>query len=70
MSNLKDKLTNWCAYALVVIGALQATKTQGVVLPHWVDTTCIILASLCVATVAFLTGKNPDASTKVNPPIQ
>jgi hypothetical protein len=66
MVNIKDKITNWCAYATVAIGALQATKTQGVVFPHWVDTISIIIVALCIATVGFMTGKTPDGSVKTD----
>jgi hypothetical protein len=64
MKNLKDNLTNICAIIIVIIAALQLSKSQGVIFPHWVDNTCIVLGALCLGIGSYLQGKNPDGSTK------
>jgi hypothetical protein len=65
MKNLKDTLSTICAALLVLSGVVVSLPAQGVVLPPIVSTIAIVVGALAGAITAFLTGKNPNGTTKV-----
>ncbi len=54
---MKNKVTNICGLVLVITGAIVTAEKQGVVMPTWVDSTCIVLAAMAVGLIAWYTGK-------------
>ena len=66
--NIKDTLTTICGWVIGTSVAVAGLTTQGVVLPPIVLT--IVAGAAAIATVVWgtLTGKNPNASTKVIDP--
>jgi hypothetical protein len=55
---LKDTISNWCAFVLVIAGALITLDQSGTVnFPSWVDNIMTVLATISGAIVAYLTGK-------------
>lgn len=57
---MKDKITNICGIVIVITGAIATAEKSGVVMPSWVDSTCIVLAALSLGLIGFYTGK-PNA---------
>jgi predicted membrane channel-forming protein YqfA (hemolysin III family) len=57
MTNLKDKVSNYCAILLAISGAILALTTQGVVLPSWLLTGATVVATVSTAIIGILTGK-------------
>lgn len=65
MSNIKDLLTTICGWVTVIGGAVLAGVASGqIILPATVTTIIGSLVGIAVAVTQFLTGKNPDGSTK------
>lgn len=61
MNNLKDKITTWLAYVLVVVGAvntfLQANAGKPI---DWGQLILFVVAAIS----SYLIGKAPDGTTK------
>ena len=62
--NVKDKLTNICGIVLLVCGSVLATATAGVALPVAVVTYATVGATVSGSIIAYLTGKNPNGTSK------
>ncbi len=64
MKNLKDKISTVCGIVLLISGCILSVTTAGVALPVVVVTSATLGASISGGLLAYLTGKNPDGSTK------
>lgn len=65
MSNLKDTLTTVCGWVTVVGGAVLGAVAAGqITLPASVTGILGGVVAIALAVTQFLTGKNPDGSTK------
>lgn len=64
MKNLKDTLTTIAGVMIAIAGVILALSTNGIILPTWVTTGGVVLATVGAAIIAYLGGKNPDGSTK------
>lgn len=60
-SNLKDKLTTYLAFAIIIAQAIDTYLTGHAGQPiNWTQ----MVIAVCLATVSYITGKNPDGSKK------
>lgn len=66
MENLKDKITNIAGVLIAIGGVIVILEQSGVILPQWIITTGIVLASLGGAIVSYFTGKNPNGTVKAD----
>lgn len=66
MKNLKDKATTVCGILALLCGGVITAQHAGVPIPPIVSAVAISVASVCGGVIAFLTGKNPDGSTKTS----
>jgi hypothetical protein len=64
MENLKDRISTICGIILLISGCILTVSTAGVALPVVVTTYATLGASISGGVLAYLTGKNPDGSTK------
>jgi hypothetical protein len=65
MENLKDKITTISGLLFVICGAVLGVQTQ-YPLPKCVVTIAAVLASVCAAVTMYMTGKNPNGTTKTS----
>lgn len=63
-SNLKDRLTTIAGLILALSGTELLIEQNGIVVPSSISITCKALGIISGSVIAFLTGKNPDGSTK------
>lgn len=63
-SNIKDTLTTIAGICTAVSGGIFLAQSQGLVLPSWVTSAAIALATVAAVCTMILTGKAPDGSTK------
>lgn len=63
-SNIKDTVTTICGILFVIGGAIASVATAGIALPAWLVSGSIVVATVSASIVAFLTGKNPNGTTK------
>lgn len=61
--NWKDTLSSICGL-IILISATMATISTQVVLPSWVLTASIIAGAMATTLVSWLTGKNPNLTSK------
>ena len=54
---MKNKVTNYCGLAIAICGAVKIAETQGVVLPHVVDSALILIGAISLGLIGFYTGK-------------
>lgn len=66
MNNLKDNLTTICGIIAAICSVLITTHIGGLNLPTWLITTCSVLSAISLAIIGFLTGKNPNGTTKTS----
>jgi hypothetical protein len=65
MKNLKDNLSTICGILFLIGGAIVSVgATGGIAEPTWLVSGAGILTAVSGAIVGFLTGKNPNGSTK------
>ena len=64
--NLKDTISTICGIILAICTALITAIASGLVLPTWVTTACGILAAIAGAILGWITGKNPNLTTKTS----
>ena len=62
-SNIKDKLTTIVGIVFAIAGSIAAAATQ-VSLPSWLTAAAGTALAISGGVMAFLTGKNPDGTTK------
>ena len=70
MKNLKDTLTSIAGTVGFVGGLILSIAAAGVVLPAIVVTSAGVAVTASVAVIGYLTGKNPDGTTKTANQIQ
>lgn len=70
MNNLKDKLSSIATILASVAGVIIAIQTQGIVLPTWLNTVAAVFGATSLGITSFLTGKNPDGSTKTSEQVE
>jgi len=63
-SNIKDTLTSIAGACLLLSGAVLGASQYGIVLPSVVLGIAGSVATISGGVIAYLTGKNPDGSTK------
>jgi len=65
MNNLKDKLSNICAWITGIGGVILGAQIAGqITLPTWLTSILGTLVGIAVISTQILTGKNPDGTTK------
>ncbi len=64
MKNLKDTLTTVAGILIALAGTVLTCTKLGVVVPEWLITDSTVAGVIGASIVAYLTGKNPDGSTK------
>jgi amino acid transporter len=65
MENIKDTLTTVCAWVTVIGGAVLGAQIAGQIsLPVSILGTLGTLVAIAAGVTQFLTGKNPNGSTK------
>jgi hypothetical protein len=65
MKNLKDKVTNICAWITGVGGVIIGAHLSGqIMLPTWAVSILGTLIGIAVVATQILTGKAPDGTTK------
>lgn len=57
---MKDKVTNYCGLAIAICGAVKIAETQGVELPHIVDSALILISAISLGLIGFYTGKKSE----------
>lgn len=62
--NVKDLISTICGVLIAILGAIVTAGQSGLVLPAWVTPVCIAGSTVCAAIVMYLTGKNPNLTTK------
>jgi hypothetical protein len=60
----KDKLTNYCAVVIAICGGVVGAIQAGLVLPQWVNTTCILGGVIAGAVIGVMTGKDSNGVKK------
>ena len=61
-TNLKDTLSTICGIIIAICTALLTLTT----IPGWLQTACGIAIALAGAIIGWITGKNPNLSTKTD----
>lgn len=64
MKNLKDTLTTIAGIMVAFGGTVYTLGKAGIALPEWLNTAGVIAATVGATVGLYLTGKNPDGSTK------
>jgi hypothetical protein len=64
MKNLKDTLTTIAGVMVAFGGTVYTLGKAGIVLPEWLNTAGVVAATVGASIGLYLTGKNPDGSTK------
>lgn len=64
MKNWKDTLTTIFGIIAAICGGLLTASQTGLVLPTWLISVCGALATISVAVIGWLSGKNPNLTKK------
>lgn len=62
--NIKDKITFICALLFALCGGVAIILKEGVMVPDWIVTASIVIATFCGIIIAFFQGRNPNGSKK------
>lgn len=68
MKNLKDTLTTICGVLGLICGVIVTLPLDGAIITPTLKTIAGAIASLSIAIIGFMSGKNPNGSTKVIDP--
>lgn len=64
MKNWKDSLTTILGIIAALCGAIITASQSGLTMPTWLITAAGGVTAVCIALIGWLTGKNPDLTSK------
>ena len=65
-TNLKDKITNYCAAITAVCVYMLTVGIPGITLPAWTHTVFLAISGICGVITMVLTGKAPNGTAKTD----
>ena len=68
MKNLKDIISTICGILVLISGLAVSLSAQGIVISPSLNSVFIIVGTVSASIIAYLTGKNPNGSTKTIDP--